>query len=102
MIRYGWEITTCMKTTTSPGYEAVTIFFKRSTTPVLYNAQVCAVALDEVKGVVEVVSHEQNHVDVNNAVHRAVKKCRQIASPNRSKSPVTPSSDGYESLHIFA
>ena len=94
IIRIGWEVNSCMKTTTTPGYEAVTFFFKLSTTPVLYNAQVAAVVIDETFGTVEILSHDHNYVDVNNAVSRAVKKCRQMTSPNRSKSPATPSSEG--------
>jgi membrane peptidoglycan carboxypeptidase len=95
LIKSGWELNTSCMTTVTPGYETSTWFLKKSTAPALDNAQVAAVLIDEHNGKVEVLSHQRkgNHVDINNAVSRAVKKCLETSSSpssKRTKSPGTP------------
>ena len=60
--------------------------------PALHNAQVAAVIVDEHHGKVEILSHRrgEKHVDINNAVHRAVKKIAIAGTPGKTRT--TPSS----------
>ena len=58
----------------------------------LHNAQVAAVIVDEHNGKVEILSHRkgEKHVDINNGVHRAVKKITCAVTPGKTRT--TPSS----------
>lgn len=51
-------------------------FLKKSSSPALHNAQVAAVIVDATSAKIEVISHRnrERHVDINNAIFRAVKK----------------------------
>ena len=74
LIQNGWEICTSCVTLVNAGYDAGSYFLKKNSAPALHNAQVAAVIIDEQNGKVEVVSHRrgEKHVDINNAVQRAV------------------------------
>jgi len=90
LIQSGWEISTSCVTTVTPGFDVGSYFLKKSSSPPLHNAQVAAVVIDEINGKVEVLSHRrgEKHVDINNAVHRAVLKTQLLsATPSRTATP---------------
>ena len=64
---------------------------------ILTPSQVAAVVIDEHNGKVEVLSHRrgEKHIDINNAVHRAVKKTTMTnTTPSRSRSTPGSSNEG--------
>jgi len=94
LIQTGWEINTSCLTVVNTGYDASSYFLKKNSAPALHNAQVAAVIVDEHHGKVEILSHRrgEKHVDINNAVHRAVKKIANPSGTPGSKTRTTPSS----------
>lgn len=98
LIQSGWEISTSCLTSVTTGYDTGSFFLKKNTAPALHNAQVAAVLVDQHNGKVEVLSHRrgEKHVDINNAVHRAVKKITNAnTTPNRnSRSTPASSNEG--------
>ena len=88
LIQTGWEISTSCLTLVTDGYDASSYFLKKNSAPALHNAQVAAVVLDEHTGKVEVLSHRrgEKHVDINNAVQRAVKRTTSSATAGGGKS----------------
>ncbi len=69
MIRYGWEVSTSGRTTTTPGFEYVTWVMKSVSTPVLNNAEVVSLVVGEASGSLRVVP---SCPQINNVVKRAI------------------------------
>ena len=82
MIRYGWEVCTSGRTTTTPGFEYVTWIFKNGTSAALNNAEVISLVISEATGSLRVVP---SCPEINNVVKRAIEK---LMSPK--KKPHTP------------
>ena len=80
MIRYGWEVTTSGRTTTTPGFEYVTWVLKSGTGAVLNNAEVVSLVISETSGSLKVVP---SCPQINNVVKRSVES-------NLTPKPKTP------------
>jgi hypothetical protein len=95
LIRYGWEIITSGRTTTTPGFEYITWVFKSGTTAVLYNAEVVSLVIGETSGSLKVVP---SNPQINNAVKRAIDN---ILAPKLKTPEVTESAKRYEHIVTF-
>ena len=94
LIKNGWEICTSCLTLVTAGYDASSYFLKKSSSPALHNAQVAAVVIDQDAAKVEIISHRrgEKHIDIANALSRAVKKTTASGTPKKSRN--TSSSSG--------